>query len=255
MHAMVLPARGAVLRLGERPEAVPGGGRSPRQGGRLRRLHLGAEIMTKSPGVSTCHQNEALAPLDKIVREGTANRIDTRASIVFLEPDRVLKVTRAVRLPFLDYSTLDKRTRAPNVETASEAGSYFDLALQLLKPVRPSLIAIGGKSGTGKSVLARDVAGLIPPLPGAVILRSDVIRKELFGVGPLASLPQTAYTPDVTARVYGAMPERSHEVITQGLSVIVDAAFLQEAERDELSAEARSMSVDDFRTNRHRAPA
>ena len=103
MHAMVLPARGAVLRLEERPEAVPGGGRSPRQGGRLRRLHLGAEIMTKSPGVSTCHQNEALAPLDKIVREGTANRIDTRASIVFLEPDRVLKVTRAVRLPFLDY--------------------------------------------------------------------------------------------------------------------------------------------------------
>ena len=33
-------------------------------------------------------------------------RVDTHASIVFLGKDRVLKVKRAVRLPFLDYSTL-----------------------------------------------------------------------------------------------------------------------------------------------------
>ena len=83
-----------------------------------------------------------------------------------------------------------------------EARSYFDLALQHLEPARPSLIAIGGKSGTGKSVLARDVAGLIAPLPGAVVLRSDVIRKELFGIDPLVALPEAAYAADVTTQVY-----------------------------------------------------
>src|SRR5262249_37404280 len=62
---------------------------------------------------------------------------------------------------------------------AKEALSYFDLALGVLNPVRPSLIAIGGMSGTGKSVLARDAAALIGTPPGAIILRSDVIRKEL----------------------------------------------------------------------------
>ena len=33
-------------------------------------------------------------------------RIDTHASMVFLGADRALKIKRAVRLPFLDYSTL-----------------------------------------------------------------------------------------------------------------------------------------------------
>src|SRR5947208_13666302 len=34
------------------------------------------------------------------------HRIDTHAASVFLEGDRALKIKRAVRFPFLDYSTL-----------------------------------------------------------------------------------------------------------------------------------------------------
>jgi uncharacterized protein len=127
---------------------------------------------------------------------------------------------------------------------AKEALSYFDLARELLKPVRPSLIAIGGMSGTGKSVLARDAAALIGTPPGAVILRSDVIRKELFGVDPLASLPVTAYAPEVGERVYRTLIERARLVIAQGYSVMIDAAFLRQAERDELSAEAARLGTD-----------
>src|ERR1700758_1491134 len=43
-------------------------------------------------------------------------RVDTHASIVFLGMDRVLKVKRAVHLPFLDYSTLEKRKAACDEE-------------------------------------------------------------------------------------------------------------------------------------------
>ena len=125
-----------------------------------------------------------------------------------------------------------------------EAKSYFDLALQLLKPALPSLIAIGGKSGTGKSVLARDAAALVGTPPGAVILRSDVIRKELFSVDPLVSLPAAAYVPEVTGRVYRTLNERARQVFAQGYSVIIDAAFLRQAERDELTNEAARIGAD-----------
>src|SRR3984893_6681977 len=39
-------------------------------------------------------------------------RIDTHAASVFLAGERALKVKRAVRFPFLDYSTLEKRKAA-----------------------------------------------------------------------------------------------------------------------------------------------
>src|ERR1700732_2149603 len=43
-------------------------------------------------------------------------RIDTHAASVFLAGDRVLKVKHAVRFPFLDFSTLEKRKRACQAE-------------------------------------------------------------------------------------------------------------------------------------------
>ena len=42
----------------------------------------------------------------------TVKRIDTHAASVFLTKDRVLKIKRAVKFPFLDYSTLEKRKAA-----------------------------------------------------------------------------------------------------------------------------------------------
>ena len=43
-------------------------------------------------------------------------RIDTHAAIIFLAGPRALKVKRAVRFPFLDYSTLDLRKDACEAE-------------------------------------------------------------------------------------------------------------------------------------------
>src|SRR5215813_3827517 len=48
-------------------------------------------------------------------------RIDTHAASVFLAGDRALKVKRAVRFPFLDYSTLEKRKHACKAEIAVNA--------------------------------------------------------------------------------------------------------------------------------------
>jgi uncharacterized protein len=158
---------------------------------------------------------------------------------------RLLPLFLSMRAAIRSHVLFTKCEQAPgDTQSATEARLYFELALRHIEPVRPSLIAIGGRSGTGKSVLARDVAGLITPLPGAVILRSDVIRKELHGLDPLVALPEAAYAADVTAQVYRTLLIRARQVIAQGFSVIVDAAFLQAAERDEISAEASKMNAD-----------
>jgi len=48
-------------------------------------------------------------------------RIDTHAASVFLAGNRALKIKRAVRFPFLDYSTLEKRNEACEAEIAVNA--------------------------------------------------------------------------------------------------------------------------------------
>src|SRR5215510_557993 len=45
-------------------------------------------------------------------------RVDTHAGVVFLAGERALKLKRAVKFPFLDYSTLDKRKTACEAEIA-----------------------------------------------------------------------------------------------------------------------------------------
>jgi uncharacterized protein len=112
-----------------------------------------------------------------------------------------------------------------------QAKRYFDLAGRLIVPEKPLLVAIGGLSGTGKSVLARGLAGMIEPPPGAVILRSDVVRKQLFDVSETTALPEQAYQADTSARVYDALSDAARAIVAQGLSVVIDASFIQEAQR------------------------
>jgi aminoglycoside phosphotransferase family enzyme/predicted kinase len=47
-----------------------------------------------------------------------ATRIDTQGAVVFLKGDDAIKIRRAIKLAFLDYSTLDLRRRAAEAEIA-----------------------------------------------------------------------------------------------------------------------------------------
>ena len=123
------------------------------------------------------------------------------------------------------------------VEAERSARDYFALACRLIDPPKPQLVAVGGLSGTGKSVLAAALAAHVPPLPGAVVLRSDLIRKQLMGAAETERLPPAAYTAEVTARVYAAMAERAKRALAAGHSAIADAVH---ARADERAAIARA---------------
>jgi hypothetical protein len=119
------------------------------------------------------------------------------------------------------------------------ARRYLSAAARLLAPSAPSLTAIGGLSGTGKTTLAHRVAPSLGAAPGAVILRSDEIRKRLAGVGPLDRLARAAYTAQSSAEVYGEMLRLARRVLGAGHSVVLDAVFLKPEER----AAARAVAI------------
>jgi aminoglycoside phosphotransferase family enzyme/predicted kinase len=142
--------------------------------------------------------------------------------------------------------TAARMERAPAPERdniAKSARAYFDLALRAIDPPAPQFIAVGGLSGTGKTRLARALAPHIAPIPGAVVVRSDVERKALFGAGETAKLAAAAYAPDVTARVYGAIADKARRIVAAGHSAIVDAVFASPQERDALAAAAQAAKV------------
>ncbi|MBW7970070.1 bifunctional aminoglycoside phosphotransferase/ATP-binding protein [Bradyrhizobium sp. BR 10289] len=157
----------------------------------------------------------------------------------------VLPLFMSLRAGIRAQVTLARLARpdADQTRVARHARRYFDLALDLIRPPAPRLIAVGGLSGTGKSVLARALAPDIAPQPGAVVLRSDVIRKQLFRVAHTDRLPPSTYRPEVTAQVYEVLLHRAREVLAQGHSAIVDAVFARESERDELADLARECNV------------
>jgi uncharacterized protein len=139
------------------------------------------------------------------------------------------KVT-AARLPRADDEARPAIARA--------ARTYFDLACRLIEPPSPTLVAIGGLSGTGNSALARALAPMLGPHPGAVILRSDVERKALFAADETHKLPADAYSAEVTAKVYARLTETARRVVAAGHSAIVDAVFVRGDERRAIAAAA-----------------
>jgi aminoglycoside phosphotransferase family enzyme/predicted kinase len=128
-------------------------------------------------------------------------------------------------------------------EIMRSARTYFELAQQLIHPPAPTLVAVGGLSGTGKSVLARVLAPVVAPLPGAIVLRTDVLRKQYFAVDETHRLPESAYQPDATAKIYKLLAQRALRILDQGHSVVVDAVFARESERAAIHDVARTLNA------------
>lgn len=109
---------------------------------------------------------------------------------------------------------------------------YLEAAERFLAPVPPRLVAIGGLQGTGKTWLARRLAPHLGVAPGALHLRSDMLRKRRAGLAPEERLPDSAYAESESRAVHAELFAEARSALAAGHSVVLDAVFLDPAMRD-----------------------
>ena len=137
-----------------------------------------------------------------------------------------------VRAKVAALSLADAESPQQQQRWRSEVDDYLALAERTMNRPPPMLILTSGVSGSGKSWLSERLLERC----GLVRLRSDVERKRLQGLSASArtdSAPgQGLYTPEINARTYQRLAELSAGLLRAGLPVLVDAAFLNSAQRD-----------------------
>jgi len=102
---------------------------------------------------------------------------------------------------------------------------------------------LGGISGTGKSTLAFGLAPEIGRGAGAVVVRSDALRKMLFGVEQTERLPDAAYSKLWTDRTFRAMRRMAALCLDAGTSVVADAVHGTPSQRRSLAKVAADRDV------------
>ena len=190
-----------------------------------------------------------LMDLDQRGLHAEANRLFNR----YLRLDDDLAALAALPLFYAVRATIrakvaaaaEARQARPEQQAAmrAEAQAYFAAALDYLTPRPARLIAIGGFSGSGKSHVARALAPDIGAAPGAVLLRSDVIRKQRFGVAETAALPPSAYGPETHAEIYATMLALARAALTAGHGVVLDAVHADAEGRVAIETLAGTLGV------------
>jgi len=150
-------------------------------------------------------------------------------------------------LPLLPlYMSVRAAVRA-HVSAAADqfdpAHEYFQLALGMVEPAAPRLVAVGGLSGSGKSTLAAELAPALGRAPGAVIFRSDVLRKQLAGADLFETLPPDTYTQELSDAVYARLDEGCRSALAAGFAAVADAVFGRDAERQAIANVAADANV------------
>lgn len=128
--------------------------------------------------------------------------------------------------------------------TAAQAYFLLRMAVEHLVVGRVMLVSVGGLPGSGKSTLADALANTC----GMKVLNSDIIRKELAGISPTTSASaayQTGiYSREFNEKTYAALLDRASRLLEQGISVILDASWVDSRHRKAAAKLALSTASD-----------
>lgn len=217
--------------------------------GRVRRCH--GDLHLKN----LCLWRGRVTPFDALEFEEALATIDTGYDLSFLLMDLWHRLGRAAANRVLNryvartgdaslagalppWLSLRAAVRAHAEGGGVARLEYLALAEAALRPGAPRLVAVGGLPGTGKTRLARALAPDLGAAPGALVLRSDEIRKRRHGVPPEQRVPASAYAPAENAAVFAELAALAGEAVRGGHAVIADAAFLRPEERAAIEAAA-----------------
>ncbi|HME25303.1 MAG TPA: AAA family ATPase [Acetobacteraceae bacterium] len=179
-----------------------------------------------------------LMDLDRRVSRAAANRVLNR--YVARTGDAAL--TRGLPA-FLSLRAMVRAHVEARRGNRDIAAHYLSAAATYLVPKPAFVLAIGGLPGSGKSTLARAVAPELGNSPGALVLRSDEIRKRQHGAAPEERLPQSAYTDAASEAVFAALAALVRETSAGGHAVVADATFIDPRHRAMIEAAARAAGV------------
>ncbi|WP_433685272.1 AAA family ATPase [Nocardia sp. CA-119907] len=124
------------------------------------------------------------------------------------------------------------------------AHRHVQIAVGHLEQAAVRLVLVGGLPGTGKSTVAANLA----LATGAVVIASDHVRKQLLAehelTGSIGTYGAGVYTPAGKARVYTEMLTQAHTLLGSGVSVILDASWIDATERQRAAALAQQTHTD-----------
>jgi hypothetical protein len=167
-----------------------------------------------------------------------------RSDLAFAFLNKYLETTgdyRGLRLLRL-YATHRALVRA-KVEPAEASSRYLDTASALIESTDPLCLIARGFSGSGKTTIARSLA----PELEAVHLRSDVERKRLNDMQPTerskAGIEQGLYSRDAGETTYRHLCAMAKASLDAGISVLIDASFLDRRERDRFRSLAAKLNA------------
>ena len=218
---------------------------------------------------------ETVLPFDAIEFNDALRWIDTASDIAFLWMDLLHQRQPGLANRFLsDWLDASGDTTAPEVlpffavyralvrakiaairstqpgadasAARAEARAYVALARRIAEPSTAQLVITHGLSGSGKTWVSG--RWLLAETSGRVIrLRSDVERKRLHGLGALArsgsGLNSGLYAAQSHGDTYAGLLARAAKLLRQGWSVLVDAAFLRQHERQAFADLARAQAL------------
>lgn len=261
-----------LLRLACEPETSVLEPLADRMRDQVHRLRPALSARIDTGAIRECHGDlhlgnvarfgERLVPFDCLEFDRTLRTVDVIDEVAFLYMDLASHDRRDLAFAFLnrylestgDYAGLRLlrlyaahralvRAKVALIAASAAADRYLRTAESMLADSQPQLLITVGLSGSGKTTVARKLAQAL----GSVHVRSDIERKRLSGVDSLtdagAKPDRGIYRPAVTDATYDALQQAAEAALDGGLTVIVDATFINRDRRklfSELAATQRA---------------
>lgn len=120
---------------------------------------------------------------------------------------------------------------------------YMQLAERLMTTRPTPLIITHGLSGSGKTTVSTALCERL----SAIRIRSDVERKRLHAMAALdrqtSEVNAGIYTVEASSRTYAHLEDLAERVLSAGLPVVVDAAFLRRDQRERFAVLAARRQI------------